>query len=183
VRRIARILLLSLYISVSYCLAGCGSESSSTTTTAAESWANGACSALTDYKTAVTTAVSSVQAAGLSEAALQTAAKSISSATDTLVSSVKSLGVPNTAGGDQVKQALDTLTTQLQQDVDELQAAAKESSPVDALTKASATLTKAKGQLTTAADALKSADAKGELKDAFDTAPACADLRKDTKKK
>ena len=158
--------------------AGCGSSNknadTSTQASATVEWAGGLCSALTTYTTSLTDAAKTLTG-NLSKSGVQDAADSVKSATDTFVSDTKGLGKPDTSSGQQAKETIDTLSTNLDKDVSTIQDAAG-SGLLKGASTITTTLTTVQSELTTAFNELKSLDAKGELSQAFSDAPSCSSL-------
>ena len=168
--------------SLAFLAAGCGSSGGGSTTTGAsatETWASGVCSSITTWQAAITSAADSVKS-DPTKTGLQTAADDAKSATQTLASDLKGLGKPDTPAGQQAKDSLDKLSTNLQQDVATIESAVKGASGVSgALTAASTvtgTLTTMQTQIKTTFTDLQGLDAKGELKSAFTNSSACNSL-------
>ena len=169
--------------SLAFLAAGCGSSGGGSTTTEASStatWASGVCSSITTWKAAITSAADSVKS-DPTMTGLQTAADDATSATQTLASDLKGLGKPDTPSGQQAKDSLDTLSTNLQQDVATIESAIKDASGVSGALTATSTVTGTLGmmrtQITTTFTDLQGLDAKGELKTAFANSSACNSLR------
>jgi hypothetical protein len=154
--------------------AGCGSKSSTTTETTSSTvtWANGVCGAASTYEASLKSTAKSVPS-DLSKSGLQNAANQVKTATDTFVSTTKALGKPDTTAGQQAKQTLGTLGTELNNDVNTIEDAASGGviAGIPAITSALAT---AQTQISTAFTQLKGLDAKGELSDAFSQASSCS---------
>lgn len=179
--KVARLALVAATVAGSLGVAGCGSSSDTsadqTTTSATVSWADGVCSAAQTYKGALQDVSASVKSGGVSKSALQDAADKVRKATDTFVSSLDGLGEPGTAAGQAAKETVDDLASQLEKDAQAIaDATAESSSALTAISAVSATLVTAKDQIRSAYDDLKQIDAKGELQEAFSTAPACETL-------
>ncbi len=159
--------------------AGCGSSNksaeTSTQTSATVEWAGGLCSALTTYTTSLTAAATKLTG-NLSKSGVQDAADSVKSATETFVSDTKGLGKPETSSGQQAKDTIDTLSTNLNKDVSTIQDAAG-SGLLKGASTITTTLTTVQSQITTAFNQLKGLDAKGELSQAFSDAPSCSSLK------
>ena len=151
-------------------LTGCGSsEEASPTVT----WANGLCSAITTYSTALRDAGTTVQSGGVSQSSIQDAANTVTDATKTFASAVGDLGAPETSAGEAAKQTLDNLSSQLEEDANAIKDATSGSSALSAVSAVSSTLLTAKDQVTSAIDDLTSLGAKSELQQAFADAEAC----------
>jgi hypothetical protein len=172
-----RIALVALVLSSVVVAAGCGGSSSNELS--AEDWASGACSAVTTWTSSVKSAGNSLKS-NPSEESLSGATGDIKSASDTLVGDLKDLGKPDTEGGQDAKDAVDQLSSEIEDDVQEMQNAVDNVSGVQGLltaaTSVSATLSKMGNQIRSAASTLGSADPGGELKQAFQDAPACKSL-------
>ena len=172
-----RIALVALALSSLLLSAGCGGSSSKESS--AEDWAGGLCSALTTWTSSVKSAANSVKG-NPSEDGLKSAADDIKSASDTLVGDLKDLGKPDTNAGQDAKDAVDQLSNEVEDGVQEMQSTvAKASGAQGVLTAASsvsATLSKMGTQINSTASKLDSADPSGELKQAFRDSPACKRL-------
>ena len=129
---------------------------------------------MSTYQGSLTSAASSLTG-NLSKSGLQNAVDQAKTATDTFVSTVKGLGKPNTTDGAQAKSTIDTLSTQLDDDLNTIKSISG-SSLLEGVSTASATLVTAQKQITTAFDQLKGLDPKGELGDAFSQASSCSSL-------
>jgi hypothetical protein len=172
-----RIALVALVMSTLVVAAGCGGSSSNESS--AEEWAGGLCSALTTWTNSVKSSANSLKG-NPSEDGLKSATGDIKSASDTLVGDLKDLGKPDTKAGQDAKDAVDQLSSEVKDDVQEMQSAVDNVSGVQgvltAASSVSATLSKMGNQINSAASKLDSADPSGELKQAFQDAPACKDL-------
>ena len=172
-----RITLVALVLGSLLVAAGCGGSSSNESS--AKDWASGLCSALTTWTSSVKSTANSLQA-NPSKESLKSAAGDIKSASDTLVSDLKDLGKPDTKAGQDAKDAIDQLSSEVEDDVQEMKSAVDKASGVQGVVTAassvSATLSKMGNQINSAASKLESADPGGELKQAFQNAPACKDL-------
>jgi len=161
---------------------GCGKKEADPTTT----WANDLCSSISTWEDSVTATASSVTSGNLSKAGLQSAANDAKAATTKLADDVKSLGAPPTDSGAQAKQELDQLSTEIQTGVQTVTEAAQSASGVNgilsAISVASSTLVTLNNEVSSTLNQLKSlsTDASGELKDAFNKADACKNLKTTT---
>ncbi len=159
--------------------AGCGGSDSEEDPTAA--WASGFCTAVTAWTTELQTVTSEFSdPSNLSQEGLQSAAEDVRGATDTLVGDLKDLGAPETEGGEEVKSALDTLSTTLDTEVSSIQDTAQGVSGIadlpSAISKITASLSALGTAFSTALTTIDNADAKGELQSALQDSPDCADL-------
>jgi len=170
------VLTLALVVVVAVLAAGCGSKKPMTTA----EWANGVCSAVGTWKDSLTSAAEPLKSGNVSKDSLQTAANDVKSATDTLQSDLKDLGKPNTQAGQQAQDEINTLTSELQTDVDTIKSAAEGASGVSgissAVTTATTTVSTMKAQVSSTVTSLKQLDAKGELNTAFKQADSCQQL-------
>jgi hypothetical protein len=171
--------LLSVAACAALLASGCGGGGGGSDTTSPEDWANGVCKALTTWRDSIQSSAKELQSTP-SKAGLQSFADNMSTATNDLVDDVKGLGKPDTEGGDKAKEATDTLSDQLDGDVDKIQSATKGvNGASEALTAAStvtATLATMGNQVTAAVSQLQAADVGNELEDAFSNAESCKAL-------
>ncbi len=172
---------LALVVVAVVLTAGCGSSKKPDTTT---EWANSLCTAVTTWKTSVTTAADSLKGGNLSKNNIQSAGNQLEDATNTFVSTVKKLGKPNTAAGAQAQQSVDQLSTEIQAGTQTISDAAKSvtgvSNALTAVTAATTALSTMATQIRTTFTTLQGLDPKGELKTAFNQADACKTLRAST---
>jgi hypothetical protein len=156
--------------------AGCGGSDESATT----KWFDNVCSAVTAWQDSITEAGQSLKN-NPSKEGLESAFTDAKDATSTLSDDLKSAGKPDTEAGDQAKQALDTLGTQLDDGVTKMQDSVDGVSTVnEALTAVSAvsgTLATMGTQIQSTVDDLRTLDTEGELQTAFNEADSCAPLR------
>jgi len=171
-----RIAGLVAVLALALAAAGCGGDDSND---AAQQWADGVCTDLNTWLTNVQSAVKEVTDQGLSiqRSDIQSAVDQASAATDELVSSLEEQGTPDTDSAQQAKSQLDDLTTELQQQVDNVQqATASDAGTLQlAQTVASAASASAAAAKSTF-ESIKAIDA-GELKSAFEDSDACNSLQ------
>ena len=171
-----RLTLIPFAVAVAL-VSGCGGTGDSTS---AEDLANSLCTSITTCSGSVKSAGESLRGGNLSENSLKSATSDIRSATDKLASDLKDLGKPDTEGGQQAKDAIDQLSSDVKDGVNTMQSAVENASGVNgAVTAASsitATLSTMGTQVSSAASKLEQADPKGELDQAFKDAPACKSL-------
>ena len=125
--------------------AGCGGSSDEQTDPTA-AWASGFCSAITTWTDDLHGITQQfTDTSNLSQDGLASAAEDARTSTDQLVSSLKDLGAPETDSGQEVKSALDTLSTTLDAETAQIQQTADSVTGVtdlpSAITKISASLT------------------------------------------
>ncbi len=175
----ARIGALAILLTVAAVAAGCGSSNSAAPATPAD-WASGVCSAVGTWKASLQTAVDPLKSGDISKDSLQTAADSAKSATETLQSSLKDLGKPNTQAGQQATDAVDQLESELKADADTIKSAIDGATGVSgvasAVTTITATVATMKTQVSATVTTLKQVDAKGELTTAFQQSGSCQQL-------
>src|SRR3954451_13271747 len=85
--------------------AACGGSGGGSSESGTESWASGVCTSLSTWKTSVTKAGASISG-GTDEAQVRSAVDQVKDATTKLSSDLKSLGKPDTEGGQQAQDAL-----------------------------------------------------------------------------
>jgi ABC-type transporter Mla subunit MlaD len=161
--------------------AGCGGGGSSSSSPSPKDWADNLCSAITTWSTSVQTAGQSLKNGSLSEGDLKKTTSEIKDATSKFSDDLKGLGKPDTDAGQQAKDAVDQLSTQIKDDVDKLQSAVADAGggakgAVAAASTIATTLSTMSTQIGSAAAKLQQADAKGELQQGFKDAPACKKL-------
>jgi Flp pilus assembly pilin Flp len=156
---------------------GCGGSSDKTSAT---DWANNLCSAITTWSDSVKSSANSLKGGNLSESGLKSASTDIKDASNKLVDDLKGLGKPDTEAGQQAKDAVDKLSSQVDNDVQEMQSAVDKVSGVSgvlaAVSSVSATLSTMATQISSAASTLEQTDTKGELQQAFKDASSCKSL-------
>jgi uncharacterized protein YoxC len=176
-------LLVLLVTAFALAAAGCGgSDDESDATT---DWAGGVCSAMTTWQSSITDAVNSVKDNPTKEG-VDSAFNDAKDATKTFTDDVKGLGTPETDAGQQATDALNELSSDLNAGVQQVQQAietakgAGATGALSAISAVSATLSTLMSQATTTLTQLQSLDGGQELKDAFDNASSCDDLRTTT---
>jgi hypothetical protein len=156
--------------------AGCGGSDESATT----KWFDSVCSAVTTWQDSITKAGQSLKD-NPSKEGLESAFTDTKDATSNLSDDLKSAGKPDTESGEQAKEALDALGTQLDDGVTQMQDSVDGVSTVnEALTAVSAVsgaLATMGTQIQSTVDDLRTLDAQGELQKAFDEADSCAPLK------
>ena len=177
VSRILAVALLAVLLAV-----GCGGDDDSGSSDAPSTteWAQGLCSAISDWTSSISSATGSLQGDNLSEEGLKSAADDVESATDTFVEDVKGLGAPDTEAGQKAKESVDQLADNLDNELAKVESAADGASGVSgvlaAVSTVSGTLSTMSQQIASTFSELEQIDAAGELEDAFKEADACNDL-------
>ena len=171
------VLLLAVFVTV-----GCGGDDDSGSSDAPSTteWAQGLCSAISDWTTSISSATGSLQGDNLSEEGLKSAVDDVESATNTFVEDVQGLGTPDTEAGQKAKESVDQLGNDLDTELAKIESATDGASGVSgvlaAVSTVSGTLSTMSQQIASTFSELEQIDAAGELEDAFKEADACADL-------
>lgn len=167
--------------------AGCGGSSDSGGTTGSNSdtpptteWADGLCTAISTWKSTISSIGDTITGGDISKDSLTSAVDDAKSATETLTSDLDALGTPDTDAGQQAKDSIDQLSTELRDDVTTIQDELDSASGLTGLIAAIPTITKSLAdmgtQISTAISDLESLDARGELESAFEDASSCDEL-------
>ena len=171
--------LVALLVLLVLLAAGCGKSKPPPTPA---DWANGVCSALSIWKTSITSTVDSLEGGNVTKDSVKSAADDAKNATNKLTDDLKKLGKPNTTAGAQAQQTVDQLSNQVSDGVDTIQTTVKNvtsvSSALDAVSKVSSTLGTLQDDITAAYKTLSNLEPGGELQQAFQSAPDCAPFRK-----
>jgi hypothetical protein len=178
VEEMYRSLAAILVLIAAFLAAGCGSSEPQPMTTA--DWADGVCTDINTWKSSLTTAADSLKGGNISEDSLKSAADEVTSATDTLTSDLKDLGKPDTQVGQQAKDSLDQLSTDLNTGADSIKTTVDDASGVSdvvgAVTTVTTTLQTMGNQVSSTVTSLKELDAQGEIEAAFQQSSACQQL-------
>ncbi|HEU5207697.1 MAG TPA: hypothetical protein VFT94_08830 [Gaiellaceae bacterium] len=174
---IAAVLVLALAGVAAGC--GGGDEESESDPTAA--WAAGFCNAVTDWTDELQTISSQFSdTSNLSEDGIRSAASDVQTATQTLVDELRDLGAPGTDSGQEIQDALDTLSTTLEDESAEIEDTANGVSGLtelpSAITKISSSLSALGTAFSQSLQAIDDADVSGELQAALEDSPECADI-------
>jgi phage-related protein len=182
-----RSLLAVLILSAAILAAGCGGGSSSSSgasgtessATAADDWANSVCGAFATWKNSIQDAGQGIKD-NPSEEGIKTAGEQIQSATQTLSDDLHGLGRPDTESGQQAKDTIDQLATNLDTSLQKINEAMDNASGTAGAVTAASTigtsLVTMADQVSTAFQQLQDIDAQGELQSAFESADSCAGL-------
>jgi hypothetical protein len=172
---VLRLLVLPVLV-LALLAAGCGGDDDGGGSSATD-WANGLCSAITDWTQSVEETSNSLKGGNLSEDSLKDAADDFKSATQEFVDDVRGLGAPDTDAGDQAKEEVDELADSVDENVKEIEDAVDGDSGLAATVSAVTGALSAMGQeLASAFSSLQQLDAGGELEDAFRDAESCDEL-------
>jgi hypothetical protein len=174
----ARSIALVLVVAVGLLAAGCGSKSSEPTSTA--DWADGVCSAITNWTNSIKSSGEALKGGNLTEDSLTSTADDMTSATETLESDLKDLGKPDTEAGQKVKDSIDQLSDELKTGADSIKSATNDVSDVSTVLVAAASISATLGtmanQVSSTFTSLKQLDPKGELQTAFEQSSSCKQL-------
>ena len=183
-----RSLLAVLILSAAIVAAGCGGSDSSSSSetsgtessaTAADDWANSVCEAFVTWNNSITDAGQGIKD-NPSEEGIRTAGDEIQSATQTLADDLRGLGKPDTESGQQAKDTIDQLATNLdtslQKISDAMDNASGAAGAVTAASTIGTSLVEMADHVSTAFQHLQDLDAQGELQSAFEQGDSCAGL-------
>jgi len=182
-----RALLAVLILAAAIVAAGCGGGSSSSSgasgtessATAADDWANSVCEAFVALNNSIMDAGQGIRD-NPSEEGIRTAGEQIQSATQTLADDLHGLGRPDTESGQQAKDTIDQLATNLDTSLQKINEALDNASgttgAVTAASTISTSLVEMADHLSTAFQQLQEIDSQGELQSAFEQGDSCAGL-------
>jgi uncharacterized protein involved in exopolysaccharide biosynthesis len=171
-----RVGLLALVLASALVAAGCGGDDES----GAESWANDVCTNLSEWITEVDEAVRSVTDEGLSidEATLRDVLEQTEEATDELVDDLRELGAPETDSGQQAREEVAALGTDLQEQFATVEEALDgNQQPLELVSTVAEAVSASVNRLQASLQELQSLDPGGELEEAFRDSDDCNDLR------
>jgi ElaB/YqjD/DUF883 family membrane-anchored ribosome-binding protein len=156
-------------------LVGCAEDDES----ASEGYANDVCSALGTWVTDVQDTTQSLTDAGLatSREDVEAAVDDIGDSTQTLVDDLEELGAPETEDGQEAREELERLSTQLEAQVDTIRSAVDSGAGAAAVSTVLTALSASADALQAAYDDLRELDPSGELQDAFANADDCDSLQ------
>jgi hypothetical protein len=182
IRKRTTIAFLAVLVAAAALAGGCGGSSdSSSGSTSAEAWANDLCGAISTWTTSVQSAVEPLKSGDVSKSSLQTATDSLKDSTSTFVDDIKSLGPPDTEGGQKAKESLDNLADELSSGVDDIRQTVSNISGVQgaitAMSSVQATVQKMGTDAQSALSDVEDADVKGELQDALKNSDNCKKLQ------
>ena len=182
-----RPLFVAVFAAAALLAAGCGGSSDTTSSDTAasdtmttEKWADGLCSSITVWTSSLTSVVDTVKGGDLSQESLTGAVDAAKTATDTFTTSLAGLGKPDSEAGQQAKDSVDQLATDIRADMtkieDAVAGATDVSGVLNAVSVVTSTLATAGQQVSSTLTGLQGAGAKGELESAFKAAPSCQSL-------
>jgi hypothetical protein len=162
--------------------AGCGGGGGggSSDTESAQDWADGLCSAINTWTDSLRSASQSVTGGNLSQKSLKQAASDLKDSTAQLKDDLDDLGKPDLSSGDKAKESVDTLSSNISDDVDKINGAIDDvqngGSLTSALTTVTSTISTMGTQVQTTFSDLEKLDPEGELESAFKNASSCESL-------
>jgi hypothetical protein len=177
--RRAAVALIALVSSLTLLAAGCGGgDDSSTDVTATDEWATSFCTAVRSWVDELDQIRSELgNPSSLSRDTLEQAATDVDDATQTLVDDLRGLGRPDTESGQEVRDALDSLSDTLENERAEIETAIDGISSLTDVPGAITTIGSSVSAMGTAlADtqsAIDDADVEGDLRTAFENSDAC----------
>ena len=184
--RVRRTYILTfLVLALAAVAAGCGGSDDETTTStetsATAEWADGLCSAISTWKGELSNIASQfTDLSSLTEDGLQSAADDAKEATDTFRDDLQGLGTPDTESGEEIRSSVDELSTTVETEVDSLETTVGDVSSLadvpTAVTAATASIEKMSTALSSTITTIEAADAQGEIKNAIDNSPDCANI-------
>jgi chromosome segregation ATPase len=177
-RRGARGAVAAVVIAAALAAQGCGSSDEPASAT---DWADGVCSAITDWRESVEPALENVTSGDLSEGALEDAGNEIQDANDQLAEDLKDLDRPETASGQKAEDSIQKLSDDIEGGRDEIEAAVDDASDLGSTLEAVAVVSRTLSQLLTKVgttiEEISQLDPGGEIEKAFSDSDACSSLR------
>jgi hypothetical protein len=171
--------LVGIAVSLALAVSGCGGDDSSASAT--EEWAEGFCTAITDWTAAITESTDELRnLSSLSPESFEEAAGNLRTATSDFADDLRALGAPETESGEEAKQAIDEFSAALEDDSAEIESAIQDVSGITdvpaAVQAITAALTSMNEAFTSMISTIREGDAAEELETALEDADACADL-------
>jgi hypothetical protein len=172
---------LAVVLALALAAAGCGSSKSSsgTTTSAAQqkaNWADGMCSALATWESSVKSAGSKLSGGNLSKSTINDALTGISDANKKLKDDLDSLGKPPTPSADEARSSLQSLSTDMSQNVDKIKQALSSGNATGAASAASSAAQAMAHDVQQTQTKLQSLSAEGGWQKAFANSASCKKL-------
>jgi hypothetical protein len=183
-RRPSALLASATLVATLVLIAGCGASGDETNQpSSTEAWAGRVCSSAANWLGAVTDAQATLtDTSNISAETLRGALDDLTGATETLVTNLGKIGVPNTTSGDQAQAQLSSLSDELQQqngvitDATDQAAGSVQGVLAQVSTVAQAVATMLT-DISTAVDNLRQLKGADELENAFRHAQSCQQLR------
>ena len=157
-----------------------GAASSSTSP---KQWAGGVCSAVQTFAESVDATISGLKGSASLDSATQEAKSGLQSAVTELEGSLEDLGRPSTSDGKQAQAAVQDLSDELSKNVTAIQESltpppSTPSEIASTFADIGSQIQKAVSQTKSTAETLKGLKSNGTLQKAFQSAPACQELKK-----
>ena len=159
--------------------AGCGGGDDDASAT--EQWTSSACSAVNSWRSSVES-IGDMLRANPTTAGAESAFDDLMRATQTLVDDLKGLGRPETEAGQEAQESVNALADDLDRSIQEMETAVDDASGASGVLAAISVVT---GNLATmgedvssTVDSLQQLDGGEELRNAFEQADSCDDLRR-----
>ena len=173
---VSRLAAAAATVALAVAAAGCGSSSSASET---EQWADGMCSALTDWQNSVTAAGENVSKGDLSKSSLEGAADGVADANKQLRDDLDSLGKPPTETVEKAKSALNQLGDDLNKNLAAIRDALANASGNDvslAITAVGSAVQAMSQDLQNTSKQLKALQSDDTWKKAFNSSDSCQKL-------
>jgi hypothetical protein len=175
-----RVVFAGLVAAVCLVAAACGGGGNSETTPT-EQWAGNLCSAVNTWKTSITSIVSSVQSSGVTQESVKNALDDAKADTKKLTDDLRGLGRPNTQAGKEAQSQIDQLAGELDDGIKKIEDAVDNASGAQGMLSAvsviGSTLSTMAQQFKTTLTSLEGlGDGQKEIKQSFQTVPACKQL-------
>lgn len=176
-----RILLTAAIATLALLAVGCGGSDDDADADPAAAWASDFCSAITTWTDELQTVTSQFSdTSNLSQDGLQSASDDVRGATETLIDDLRGLGSPETEGDEEIRSALDTLSTTLETESASIEETVEGISGLtgipSAITAVTASLSAMGTAFSTALQTIEDADVGSELQNALEDSPDCADI-------
>src|SRR5215204_408477 len=143
-RRGARGAVAAAVIGAALAAQGCGSSDEPASAT---EWADGVCSAITDWRDSVEPALEKVTSGDLSQDALEHAGNELEDANDQLAEDLKDLDRPETATGEKAEDEIQQLSDEIEGGRDEIETAVDDATDVGSTVEAVAVVSRTLSQL------------------------------------
>jgi len=174
---------VALVIALAFAVTGCGSSSSSETTTSGSelaTWAGGFCTAVGKFKASMAATRATLHVRQLSRPALQVAVQDVSAARRKLADDLEQLGPSPIEAVDETKRVLNDLRVGLRKQANKTRSVLTNASSTgdvrQAASNISDALTAATDEASQAFAELRKLDPKAEVEEAFESAPSCSSL-------
>ncbi len=167
-----RIVLAAAVTALALVGAGCGGSDDDSDTDPTAAWASDFCSAITTWTDELETVTSQFSdTSNLSQDGLQSAGDDVRTSTEDLVDDLRALGAPETEGGEEIRSALDSLSTTLETEAASIEETVAGISGLTGIPSAITAVTSSLSAMGTAfsstLETIENADAGGELQDAL----------------